>query len=378
VIRSARASGYAQIYSTGLAKYQSDNGIEMTFALWWFIGLVVGAAVHEAGHLLCAIAASVPIRLLSVGVGPVLLRGHVGSTRLELRLLPLSGFVSPRLVTDVRKGRLSLFLLGGVLGNAAMICLVAVLDAVGAIQKFPPLVRDGLGPLVFAQVFLIVLNLIPFRAKVNGMRMATDGLQLLRLLRGSPAVGYLAALDRYGGEKLLRPSQAASRIAQQLARSERWVDEKIRRDVQEALLDELAQDGLACAEEMLVLDALVTDGLLYGDPDLRPRLDEWSLRALQLGPQVKTLLGSRGAVLVELGRYKDGKALLEQAAASHRSDSFGSFMTNIFLARAEHALGDAPAARRLMTAARMEVETGSMSPGVVSLIKRTEAELGPV
>lgn len=352
----------------------------MTSVLWWFIGLAVGAAVHEAGHLLCAIVGSIPIRLLSVGVGPILLRGRVGSTRLELRLLPLSGFVSPGLITDLRKGPLSLFLLGGVLGNAAVICLVAFLDAVGAMQKFPPLVRDGLGPLVFAQVCLIVGNLIPFRVKIDGTRMATDGLHLVRLLRGpsGPAVGYLAALDRYGGERLLRPSRAASRISQQLARSERWIDEKIRRDVQEALLDELAQGGLTCAEEMLVLDALVTDGLLYGDPELRPRLDELSLRALQLGPEVKTLLASRGSVLVELGRYEDGKALLENAAASHRSDSFGSFMINISLARAEHALGDVAAARRLITTARMEVETGSMLVGVVSLIKRTEAELGPV
>jgi hypothetical protein len=52
-------------------------------------------------------------------------------------------------------------------------------------------------------------------------------------------------------------------------------------------------------------------------------------------------------------------------------------MIDIFLARAEHALGDAVMARRLITTARMEVETGSMSAGVVSLIKRTEAELGP-
>jgi hypothetical protein len=215
--------------------------------------------------------------------------------------------------------------------------------------------------------------------KINGTRMASDGLQVLRLLRSSrtTASGYLAALDRYGDARLLRPSQAVSRIAQQLARSERWIDEKIRRDVQEALLDELAQGGLTRAEEMLVLDALVTDGLLYGDPELRFQLDEWSQRALQLGPDIKTLLGSRGAVLVELGQYEKGKALLEKAAVAGRSNPFDSIMTSIFLARAKHALGDAAAARRLMAAARMEVETGEPSQGVISLIKRTEAELGP-
>src|SRR5262245_57896636 len=146
--------------SSGASRISGDD-LEMIIVLWCFIGLVVGVAVHEAGHLLCAIVASIPIRLLSVGVGPILLRGRVGGTRLELRLLPLSGFVAPRLVTGVRKVPLSLFLLGGILGNAAVICLIAFLDAVGAIQKFPPWVRDGLGPLVFTQLYLIVLNLIP-------------------------------------------------------------------------------------------------------------------------------------------------------------------------------------------------------------------------
>jgi hypothetical protein len=31
---------------------------------------------------------------------------------------------------------------------------------------------------------------------------------------------------------------------------------------------------------------------------------------LRLGPDIATLRGSRGAVLVELGRYHEGKALL--------------------------------------------------------------------
>jgi hypothetical protein len=350
----------------------------MIFALWWLVGLTVAVAVHEAGHLLAAIVGSIPIRQLSVGVGPVLLRGRVGGAQLELRLLPFSGFVSPRYVTGLRKGPLLLFLLGGVLANVALICLLAFLDAVGAIRKLPQLVRDGLGPLVFAQLFLIVVNLIPFRVMIHGTRMASDGLQVLRLLRSSRATGtaYLAALDRYGDERLLRPSQAMPRIAQQLARSERWVDKEIRRDVEEALLEELAQGGLTRAEEMLVLDALITDGLLYGDPELRPRLDEWSRRALQLGPQVQTLLGSRGAVLVELGRYGEGKALLEKAAPANRSDPFGSVMNDIFLARAEHALGNTAAARRLITTACMGAETGSMSEGLVALIKRTKVELG--
>src|SRR5712691_6883057 len=76
------------------------------------------------------------------------------------------------------------------------------------------------------------------------------------------------------------------------------------REFRETLLLKLECGDLVREEKMWVLDALVTDGLISGDPAVRARLDEWSLQALELGPELPTLLGTRGAVLVELGRYE--------------------------------------------------------------------------
>jgi hypothetical protein len=64
---------------------------------------------------------------------------------------------------------------------------------------------------------------------------------------------------------------------------------------------------LSREEEMLVLDTLLTYGLACGDTELRPHLDEWSLRASELGPEIATLIGTRGAVLVELGQFAAGR-----------------------------------------------------------------------
>src|SRR5260370_13435143 len=75
---------------------------------------------------------SLPIRLVLLGVGALLWRCRFGEPRFEVRLLPYSGFVSPYPVVNSRWYCWVLFLLGGVLGNVAVICLLAGVDAVAA------------------------------------------------------------------------------------------------------------------------------------------------------------------------------------------------------------------------------------------------------
>jgi hypothetical protein len=84
----------------------------------------------------------------------------------------------------------------------------------------------------------------------------------------------------------------------------------------------LAVGELQPAEEMLVLDRLITVGLGLGDPEFRLHFDQWSARVRELGPEVTTLKGSCGAALVELGQVEAGKALLEEVAAAADASHF--------------------------------------------------------
>jgi len=173
------------------------------------------------------------------------------------------------------------------------------------------------------------------------------------------------------------PSKAFLRICDQLGRLERHTDPSVRRDVWEALRHELGRRDLPADEEMLVLDSLITDALLYADPALGREREAWSLRAVQLGPRVSTLIGSRGAALVEAGRYEEGKAMLEPLVFAKDTVAFDGLISRIFLARAEHALGDEAAALPLMAQAREMTPT--VGGGIVSaLIERIENEMQPV
>jgi hypothetical protein len=157
----------------------------MAIFVWWLTAQVTAIAVHEGGHVLCSRIASIRVILISIGVGPLLLHGQIGKTRWELRLLPFAGFVVPRSIAGASRPMLFLFLLGGVLGNALLVGFVAGLDGIGILRRLPQSVNDGLGVIVFAQVFAILINLFPFRVGVRGARLSSDGLQILRLLRSS-------------------------------------------------------------------------------------------------------------------------------------------------------------------------------------------------
>jgi hypothetical protein len=154
-------------------------------------------------------------------------------------------------------------------------------------------------------------------------------------------------------------------------------DTDARHDFRAALLHEVEGGDLASEEKMWVLDALITDGLVSRDPAVRHYLDEWSRRALALGPELPTLLGSRGAVLVEFDRYEEGKALLAPLATASQAESLDSFMSRAFLALAERALENAAAAQELANAARTAAEAIQKAPHVMAMLARLDSEIPP-
>jgi hypothetical protein len=339
------------------------------------LGLVAGLACHEFGHMLCAVLLSLPIRLISIGLGPLLWRGRIGGIQFQLRAIPLAGYVRcyPQPVVRILPS-LSV-LLGGVLGNIALIGLVAAVVRAGGVSD-PAL--DWLGLIVLVQYCIIVQNLAPYWTTVDGLRVGTDGMQLLQLVvgpwRGPTQAGllYAAMLDHYGGADRAPLRRASARLIYQMLRPDRWTDADARRDFQDALQRELRRGALSREETILALDALVTCALMYPDQLLRAHLDAWSQEALRLGPDITTLRGSRGAVLVELGRYQEGTELLAPLVAAQPGKSFDTFMSCVFLARAEHAMGNDAAAQALATTARDNAEA---FPQAAFMLSRFDAEL---
>jgi hypothetical protein len=302
--------------------------------------------------------AGVPIRLFSIGGGPVIMRFRLSQMEVVLRALPMFGIVYPYPPLVVAKGRLLFLYAGGALGNLAVLVLIVVL---GSIDVLSESAGYDVGFIAIVQASMALGNLIPFRRRSQ----PSDGLQILKLLR-LPANAPTAAGQRYAAKRAYYaggPSSPArqradsSIIAYALDRREIFASRADQTDFQKAARRALARGALAADEEMLILDALVSIGAATRRPDYLPSLDQWSARALQLNPAHPTLRGSRGAALVALGRYAEGMALLESIEAATAPRDFA--ISQVFLAKAQLALGEKAAARRSLAEAR-RVDAGAI------------------
>jgi hypothetical protein len=343
-------------------------------------GYVIGTAAHEGGHFLCAVMTSIPVRALSVGRGPVLLRVRINETSLELRQnLWAGGLVAPYPMLTFRKYARMFELIGGVLGDVALLALIIWLAEISAVSYN---VRGILVGIALTQAIGIVANLFPRKVKIDNETLETDGLQLWQTLRAprsgpTQAGKVFATMQRaYGGGEAPSVSAAAPRLYYPLSR-ERWTDESVRREVHAAMQRELERGGLTRAEELLALDALATDALLFRDPALLAHIGTWSLRALVLAPQLRTVRGTRGGALVELGRHVEAKSLLEPLTLAEEG-SLDRVLGHAFLARAEHALGDAASAARHVSEAQRICDATTRSPAITVLLERIKAEVGAV
>lgn len=90
--------------------------------------------VHELGHLLAAFAMRIPVARFSIGFGPVLWTWKLGGVEYCLSLIPLGGYVMPRLEDEaelfrIPVGRRIVLWLGGPLANFVLAgVLLAILE----------------------------------------------------------------------------------------------------------------------------------------------------------------------------------------------------------------------------------------------------------
>jgi dienelactone hydrolase len=356
-----------------------DQPLLIFLLLWvslFLLGLAIGTVVHKAGRLLGAWVGSIPIRRIVIGRGPVLMRGRLGDMRVEVRLVPTGMVViCAESASTPKRSAVVLYLLGGVLGNILVIGVIIWLHRAGVVPSIlhndigTPLLAPQAGILIFAQLMMIGVSVAepfvyarsrqikPYREGTTRPPLSTRSWAFVRVL-------YRVVLH--------------GRLNNQDSRRKAWA----------AVQRELARGDLTPEEEMYALDWVITDWLMtdrlaaagpnFADPSLRPKPDEWSDRAVRLGPKIKTLVASRAAVLVELGRHREGKALLQNLVSIKGAPLLDALLNRIYLARAEHALGNATAARRLIGQAQAIARAGARPPLLTAwmrLIQRATREM---
>lgn len=333
--------------------------LEIVFG--WLIGSVLGIVAHEAGHAFAAMATGMRVKKIAIGWGEPFFARTWRGIRIELNRNPGGGCTQIEEEIYLRKGAYLFMLLAGSLCN-----IVLLLGAAAAwYYNMLPARADYL-VLGFscAQIFLIAFALQPDAASV-GHGGWSDGRRIAFLLKqknGSLtplAQCHLLSLEPYanGKDPVASLSPASLRLMD-IHHDLHHGNGELPAEIVQAAVTELSKGEMSTEEELMILDSLISKAVVNGNKNLHAGMEEWSNRAMERGSHINTIKFSRAAVLIELGRFMDGKALIE--ASEHPDDRpYDAVLNSIFLAKAEAGLGNHDRADDLLAQASIRISDES-------------------
>ena len=357
---------------------------------WIVVPLVLVAyapllALHEAGHALAAATLGWRVVKVVIGFGRTILRFRVRSVPVDIRLLPVSGYVvpAPRSLDGARWRSVIIYAAGPA---ATLLVLAAVVAATGTDHL---LSRSDRWPLLLAQSVALaaVLHTLPNLVPLPTDDGVTDGFGLLASLFRSEGSfeGQLAAGYAVAAEELLRrgdPAGAVSVYERAVAAHPHNVP------LQLSLAASLVEAGRP-AEAGRIVEPLLDDDALpnhwraevrnlvakacvdLGREDLLAVADEQSLACLELAPHEPRYQITRGAVLLARGLLQPGLRLLRAARGALSPDDLRLDECDCYLAVGEKQQGNQAEAEHILEQLRARGARGE-------LLDRTAREVADV
>lgn len=276
----------------------------------------VAITLHELAHAITGHLAGLNIRRIRIGTEPVLLRFRAFHADIQLGLLPTGGSVEiHEPLRPSRPRRLALVAAGPLMDMAWFAILIWLMT-----QSYENETANAiLMPALVVQTCMLISSLYPCHAHFYGEDLPSDMLHFYRILREKDDPfdvyrhAYLMRLDGYHENDLSEfvPSRGSERVAHIFIERMRDKGED-RGPYVRALRREIGL-GLSPLEEVAIIDGMITDAIRHPPTEDEGELDALSARAIALYPDLKTLKGSRAAILARAGRHQEALEMLEQA-----------------------------------------------------------------
>lgn len=341
--------------------------------------------MHELAHAGAAKLTGLRVFGIMVGIGRTVWSGELFGMQWTFNWLPIGGvtFVGARPVPDIRSKLFLVYLAGP--ASHLLLAYPAHLMA-GMFPAFS-FAHRSLDALVLANLLMAALNLFPRKLSLMTGVQGTDGWHLLRVpfLKQTELtrlhVGYFV------GEALL------AYRGNDFKGARGWVDQALALDAHSAIARNVlgiilmadgeypasrqtflqlleTEDGKQPALRYILLNNVAYLNILMGDPALLPEADGYSAEALKHLPWVPPVIGTRGAVLIELGQVGEGVSLLKKSMSLH-PDKQGKALNACHIALGEFRRGETIEAHKYLVTAQ------TLDPGCM-LLPRVKAELsGP-
>jgi len=293
-----------------------------------FLTLVATVLPHELGHALAALAVGMRLFTVAWGAqGRILFMRQILGYDLVCRSILLGGttLYTPKHLTCVRL-RDFVAVLGGPLANGLIILL-----ALGTLDRVP---SDGrlyyiLVGFVYGNVITLAVGLFPRKAWMGKDYVPNDGLHLLTL----PFLSH-ASLEAWHSTTFYYEALESLQRGN-VQNAERWLtkgtevypDNSWRLSVQASILEHQHKYPQARGTYLRALyqlesmpdwqaylwNAIAWTDLMIADPALLEEAERFSRQAIEEVPWLSAIKGTRGSVLIELGRCDEGVRLVEQA-----------------------------------------------------------------
>jgi hypothetical protein len=345
----------------------------MSYILGAIIGYFGGIVLHEMGHAAAAKLNGWSIKGFCIGEAPFIWEGMIGKTKMQVGLFPISGKVLAIPKMQSSRSKYVFFAASGIFVNAILF-LVAFYANMNSENGWFPM------GVMITQALLVVTNLIPQAA--NHSRIANDGHQIWSHIKASktPFETWKESLNRVYApysetpDTKFDPTERFYDFGKVLAENgqlskSRAIDNKV-----EFLKKFQNKAALPISEELLILDLIITDILLYDFERSASKLVELGERAFSIGAYSSAIRQTYRSVLVEVGRFADALTFFEPGEEKSKSD-FVRALNLIYHARAENGAGNPLLAKDLSKEAKALVETIPQAPDFVKLLARMNDEL---
>jgi tetratricopeptide (TPR) repeat protein len=327
--------------------------------------LLLGAplsALHEFGHLVAAKLAGLDVTAITLGRGRPLWTGRVCGVYLALcRDFPIGGGEIFAGTSDPRwmRSRRWLFIFGGPAANALLL-----LGCVAVFGLLPPARMSSWSEclvfaLVVANLMMLFTNLWPRRGRGNFGPVRSDGWWLGTIPFAKPATvdswieAYFAASSIIARRFRDRPAAIAwcrrglDRLPHSFnllyCQAVHLIGEERDIEAQALLEDLLARPDITDTQALTVKNSIAYSIFQAADPGRIEVADRYSSDAVDAIPFSPYFAGTRGAVLLTLGRTAEALPLLEKALKKHTED-WALANVSAMLAMAHADLGELPRA----------------------------------
>jgi tetratricopeptide (TPR) repeat protein len=325
-------------------------------------------AAHESAHAFVGKLLGVRVFAVKLGYGRRLFTRRAFGITWELHEWLTGGstvMASPP--GEGSRGRLFGAILAGPAVHGALLAAAVVLQVFllalqgwfGVDARLP---LHALSLFLYFNLILLIFNLIPTKTEFSAGRAGSDGWHLLNLgflkpadaealdqmyylmeIRDALSRNEYAAADRFIGEGLARfPDLPALHEYQGTALLGQRQFPEAREAYRSVLSSEEAGKPL---HRRILLTNIACADVLLRDPNLLPEADRYSKEAYQNMGWDPVVVGTRGAVLVNMGCLEEGIRLLRRSMTG-RKDSTGKALDAYHLALAEHRRGNAKESRR--------------------------------